>query len=444
MFIDVIVYIFALYVFIYYCCKKINRRKYLISVSNGYIFQYLLSLFIVPLLNFRPIAWVKLLGEMAYYRADIYYPYLRRSMFINNIAFIVFVIFLIYFEFNGKPTFKLNKWVRLAEANISAQLLDIEFFVCAILWFYFAIFYGKGFSLFGDSEMSSEIGVVYYFNITLQAVITMMTVYYGYYWVNNKRKGFLFILGCLINFLIAKRATFIMDVLLGVIVYYLYKKADLRRIRRVLFKLLKYLVVICILGIFMGVWKSGRKSDFTLLENIIYGNNFSDIRDGAFVLYGFENYFGSSKALGRTYMAALLSLLPNSISSFKTRWIWGRMTTEVIFGWQNHPGLRGGWGMEGYLNFGYIGVILTSVLSAYVFASMEKLFYNQMFNEGKRTISAKSSIILYILITVVRRITCSGSLTYLYVMLFFLFGNMFLTCLLRSNYKNINRNLGDV
>ena len=72
--------------------------------------------------------------------------------------------------------------------------------------------------------------------------------------------------------------------------------------------------------------------------------------------------------------------------------------------------------MEGYLNFGVLGIVLAQIISAKIYADMEKYFYMEMFEKEKRKISEKAVLTLYIYITLARRATCSAGFFAVYVL----------------------------
>jgi oligosaccharide repeat unit polymerase len=100
--------------------------------------------------------------------------------------------------------------------------------------------------------------------------------------------------------------------------------------------------------------------------DLFYGNNFSDLRDFAWVLaYWDGGWFG-----GRTQLAGLLGFVPAVLSPFRTYWGWGRVSTDIVgLGMREvdttHGGLRPGTFGELYLNFGLVAVVLGGLLLGY-------------------------------------------------------------------------------
>ena len=421
-----VLYIVSLMLFLFYLYEKYRTEGYIFSICNAYIFQYAVILFLITPFAFTPKAWIKLLGNSAYMYASNYYPYLLKSLKINCFGFIFFIATLLKFEFSKKtPKFARRRMNNSGRYSVDS-FLNLEFLVALAIWIIYSIFILKGFSLFGSTG-TSENGTIYYINQAMQVIITIMTLYYGFCYINRKRHLKLLITGIVACVLMGKRATLVMDILWGMVVYILYRKAIFSR--KVFNKSIKYAIVLIIIALLIGNVRSS-SGDFTLLENLVYGNTFCDIRDGGLILYGFENNTNSEWAMGRTYLSALLSFIPSSFSEIRTKWDWGRYSTTTLLGWKNHPGLRGGWSMEGYLNFGLIGVIISQTMSAKVYSDMEKYFRMEMFGSGERRIPEKAMLSLYIFIILARRITCSSGFFAEYVLiLFVLFNNMIGRCI---------------
>jgi hypothetical protein len=46
-----------------------------------------------------------------------------------------------------------------------------------------------------------------------------------------------------------------------------------------------------------------------------------------------------------------------------------------LFGYTGHLGFRGGWSLESYLNFGWIGVVLLAAANGWLLGRLERCFY---------------------------------------------------------------------
>ena len=227
-----------------------------------------------------------------------------------------------------------------------------------------------------------------------------------------------------------------MDIAFTFVVYYLYKKNKRRTSKKILFKALKYVIPLIALGLIIQNIRGGVSSTFSLLEDFIYGNTFCDVRDGGFILYGYSKKYGSAILYGKTYLAGLLSFIPSSISAFRAKWNWGAFSTNTLFGWQNHPGFRGGIGMEGYLNFGYFGAIIFPALAGCVFGSLEKYFKQNVLSVEKRCITHKEAVTIYFFINLARELICSSGFFFIYIMAAFVAVNVLIGSVLRRNRRN--------
>ena len=97
----------------------------------------------------------------------------------------------------------------------------------------------------------------------------------------------------------------------------------------------------------------------SLIFLVFYGNNFSDLRDFAWVYSAWNHVFWT----GKTYIAAILAFVPRFASQFRDTWGLGVATASTVgFDPQVHPGLRPGAFGEGFFNFGLFGVVAVGVI----------------------------------------------------------------------------------
>jgi hypothetical protein len=154
--------------------------------------------------------------------------------------------------------------------------------------------------------------------------------------------------------------------LLGPLLFYIIYNSWWHKERNVV----KYVVLLVILLFAVqalnelrgGGGDSSSNAD-SFAATIFYGNAFSDLRDFAWILSG----FGSAFLLGKTYLAGILGFVPSFLFPLRQQWNIGP-TTLALSGFINndpthkHPGLRGTFVTEAYLNFGYIGIIAIAIL----------------------------------------------------------------------------------
>lgn len=94
-------------------------------------------------------------------------------------------------------------------------------------------------------------------------------------------------------------------------------------------------------------------------ESIAYGNNFSEVRDFAWVL----GNFNGRPLGGLTYLAGYTSFVPSAILDFRTEWSFGVFTARTAgLDPRYTGGLRTGFFSEMYFNFGLIFALVGSVL----------------------------------------------------------------------------------
>lgn len=97
---------------------------------------------------------------------------------------------------------------------------------------------------------------------------------------------------------------------------------------------------------------------------LLYGNNFSDLRDFAWIMSGWDNIL----LQGKTQLAGFLSFIPSSLFEYRATWSWGRFSTvtaglgEVT----SHPGFRPPLFGEFFFNYGLLGVAISGFLTGFV------------------------------------------------------------------------------
>jgi len=151
----------------------------------------------------------------------------------------------------------------------------------------------------------------------------------------------------------------VLTIYLSVLLCYVVK---LRR-RISLFKIIIVASFILAFAFYLGNARSGEYSLRGLFGSLVflvfYGNNFSDLRDFAWVYSGWNHVFWA----GKTYLAALLAFVPRFASQFRDTWGLGVATASTVgLDPQVHPGLRPGMFGEGFFNFGLFGVIAVGLV----------------------------------------------------------------------------------
>lgn len=123
-----------------------------------------------------------------------------------------------------------------------------------------------------------------------------------------------------------------------------------------------YCVAFIMVAIVIGMLRSeGASADGAFADigtvlsyQLLFGNNFSDFRDYAWILSGFSGQFYN----GMTYLAGYMALVPTFISEFRYEYGIGRVTSTLAgLNPDFHGGLRPTMFGEAYLNFGIAGVV---------------------------------------------------------------------------------------
>lgn len=423
----VTVYILTIIVIGIYLVFKYNHKR-LFTIYNVSIYITFFSYIIVTPFFFNDLAWLAL-GRT---RAEPFYPYLYESISINFIGLIIFLLSDMYFEKRNPDKVIGQKISRILENSISYHAVCVVFVIISIVYLFIVFKFNGGLPLLnGRRAFFYDSGIVSYIYQATTTMISLSGLYLGLYWVDNNKGGLLFAMAVLLFLSTGTRGDVILSVLYPTIIMMIIKRY--KRIK------LKYIVIpiaiLLVFGIYIGVIRNGLNASVDYLGQIIYGNNFSDIRDGAFLFYGYENSFNSKVIGGKTYLAGLLSFVPSSMSKFRQEWSIGRFTTMTLFGIENHFGLRGGLSFEPYINFRMIGVIFASVLSGYLFANLEKSHTLNFYWHNKTDDKLNINSIFYanLLSTFQGFITTSSAIRSLYVWIIYMFMILSVKTVLSAN-----------
>lgn len=414
-----IIYFGAMIVAVMYIIHKIKQKR-LFTLYNITIYIMFFTYFIITPFQFQNKAW-KALGQ---YNAEMFYPYLYKSVSINLLGLIIFLFALMHFENKKKPSKHGEELCLRIQKYCAYNLLCIILVAAAALWLFIVFKYNGGLPLFnGGRTFFYGSGLVSFIYQALTMIISMLALYFGLCWINNGKGGLFFIFGAFLSIATGTRSSFFINIVYPFAIVLLYKKY-----KKLNFEMIIKIVVIALLlfflALFLGAYRSGSAAGYSILNALLYGNNFCDIRDGAYMFWGYDVFLNNEVIGGKTYLAGLMSFIPSSLSDFRTEWSWGRFSTMKIFNgaWPNHFGFRGGNWFETYLNFRMPGVIILSIVKAYIFAELEiicNVFIFDRIADSKKIYPG--SIVFILLLTYLYSIfNVSGGFSNLYVIIVFI------------------------
>lgn len=409
----ILLFILTSICFLSYTVYKIIKRKYFLSIFNINLYIFAFSLLITSWFQFTEEAW----GYLGVNSPSEYYKYLDKIIFINCIGFLIYLIVAFIIEFNFYEIRKVNleeKYIRFARV-IDDKNIFIIFWICAVAWIGLIII-GGGIPLFGNRMMfnSSELRILRPIYLMLNYIISILSTYFSFkYIMTNSKKILLnFILGLIIILLTGNRGP-IMFLVLNMFIIWVYFKNNVVKANKLI---VLAVTITLILGVSLSFIRSGEFNINGIVEKfkseIIYGNTFSDIRDGAYVLRGYEEKF-DGYLLGKNYLADAISFIPSSMSEFRAEWAYGSFSTETLFGMKDHYGLRGGWFLEPYINFGYLGIIVIAIINGVVIALAEKMFYKHVISNKDKNFD-KMQILMTFIIFIASSLMISSSFNSFY------------------------------
>jgi hypothetical protein len=127
--------------------------------------------------------------------------------------------------------------------------------------------------------------------------------------------------------------------------------------------------------VFVGLSISAlRSNDFgetNLLMDLLYGNNFSDYRDFAWLLSSIQEPLN-----GKTIWAGIQAIFPIHGDVDSIYYFWGNYSAEIAgLDTTRHAGLRPIFLGEFYLNFGTIGLAMASTIFGAFFSAVSAFYY---------------------------------------------------------------------
>lgn len=407
-------YCLSIVVIFSYIYLKYKNKKYIISFFNIGLYIGFISLFFTSLYQYNDLAW-KALG---YQNANIFFKYLNKNLNINLIGITIFYLSLIIFEMREKKI-KLSKLEFFIEKNIDIQVIKWLNLIVIFIWL-LLIYSHLGFSLpiFKNRTFLINSSFQSLYNI-FNSILSYSLIVYLFC---KKKPVILIVINLILLFGTGNRGG-ILSFFLLCYLYYLYT-AEKSRGKK-----------ICI-GIFVGfillfllffMEKLRGKGNTSISYKILYGNTFSDIRDGAFILYGIEK-MKVGLLYGKMYIADFLSFIPSEFIKYREIYAYSNFTTKTLFEWNEHYGFRGGLFIAPYINFGIVGVIFIGLYAAYGYSKLENYYY-------KKKITFKNILFLNLKASFIVSLLLPAGFMYFYVLCCYIILIIGLKIIIRSILK---------
>lgn len=352
-----------------YMCWKLAARRYLFSPYSIVVLTFAFALLIVAPFQYNSEAWA-VLGRP---NAAPFWQYLDLSIGVNAAGFALIVATMWWVERRPKPPHHPPFIRRPPQIPIAAVAVALT---CGVVIFLGCLAVVGTIPLFGDRTVFNSqpsLRPVYNFANYLILFTTSAVVVWSFI-TRSWRYSFLVLAGLTCMFFTGGRTSFlsVVELILLMWLYLRYRSRPLRATA----VLAAGLGFVAIGGLFLASFRTGSEFDIaSSLRTALYGNTFSDVRDGAYVASAWDRYMSAEGLDGNTYLAGLMSFIPSSVSVFRESWSWGYFTTSSLFGFTDHYGFRGGWSLEMYMNFGPAGVISAALACGWILGRLESLFH---------------------------------------------------------------------
>ncbi|UIR30977.1 oligosaccharide repeat unit polymerase [Priestia flexa] len=297
-----------------------------------------------------------------------------KAYIITLIGYIFVYLGLYYHDFSYRKTIMYS--IVEKTNNITSELiyfslknkyfLKILYIVSIFLMTYISlkVISSYGFSFNFRSYVMGDTSLRPLFNFVMVSMVPFVVTFMIIRYLDVKKNNMLLSLLVLIFFLFfsGSRTSIVWPILNALFIYFIAKKLELRLLKLIIFGGFSLLLIL-----YLGDLRAGNYSFLnsisTFSSKILYGNNFSDIRDFAWILtYWDENYIN-----GKSYLAAFFAFVPRSISELREIWSISVYTSNMVgLDPDIHAGLRPGKFGEAFFNFGYIGVAAIGFITGYV------------------------------------------------------------------------------
>ncbi len=257
----------------------------------------------------------------------------------------------------------LARDIYFASSNRKALHYAAVFGMCLLVCFLGISFkkYGFNFNLRGETLANDSFKPIFNFIIASYIPLICSFLIIRYFQYKDKISLSIFIFFTICSIFSGSRSIIVGPFISSLVLLLISKKKNL--------SLLAYIVLAIVCLNFIFFISSVREGNYSISNSILsfssglfYGNNFSDIRDFAWIL----SYWDEEYIFGKSYLAGLISFIPRSLSTFRDTWTISIYTNSLIGADSSvFPGLRPGKFGEVFFNFGFIGVISLGFLGGY-------------------------------------------------------------------------------
>lgn len=378
--------IICLFIYFFYFIDKWKRTKLIFSPFNFQIIFFCFVLFVISPYQYNYLianTWSSIsVGE--------YIDKLNEAYFINLLGFSILGLTMMYYEKRHRNSKFFCRLMSFTYANSRFKLVDLFCMAIGLVFVVYIVIKTGGIPIFNGKRFSTNSAQFIY--LLLNAMVYCCAWYCVGGLLNKSIKNVIILALLGFALLITGNRTPILKIMYAGFI--LLVSFEGRINYKTIFKQAKYVIVILMIGIVIIAARNG--SDIVsfadiIMNYIVYGSTFCDVRDGARVLFGYHNMY-TSPLWGKTYLASLLSFVPSSvqgipilssIAEFRQIYSGGTWSTKTLFGISNHYGLRGGMFLPSYTNFGILGIIVIAFILGCWFANCEILFRRLLKNKGK-------------------------------------------------------------
>jgi oligosaccharide repeat unit polymerase len=357
-------------------------KRRLITITSTTI---LMKIFI-PLIVMYPFAFssknIEATGALNY---DLYLNQLNK-VFVISLTGTLFFIIGCYMasrvnlghKIVNTFTFAYKSFLTKTNIVLYGIILSFIFIFMYSLGFFQTLFSGRGFGM--EHAGLRPIANLFY---SLCSTFIIVTLTY-YYQTRSKLVIILALIGCFFSMTSGTRGGVLWAIVMFIYIYFNLHNENKKKANYPRIALLGSIILM--IFIYIGDARFGQYNFITAMtsgvEKLLYGNNFSDLRDFAWVMAYWDNTF----LHGKTMVSGYFSFIPSSIFPLRENWSLGNFTVTTIgYDSSSHPGLRPGIFGESYFNFGILGVCLFAFVVGFIINTISRYVQAYLHKEVQKT-----------------------------------------------------------